>query len=86
MQYAGLPAAGDSGGHRPQCVFSSLSRLLHRKTLCGTLDYLPPEMVEGTDRNDSFQACRVYCIGRRCAGRWTTCAGDGGGHQSLCVY
>ena len=38
-------------------------RLLHRKTLCGTLDYLPPEMVEGTDHDATVD---VWSLGVLC--------------------
>lgn len=31
-----------------------------RKTLCGTLDYLPPEMVEGTSHSTSADN---WCLG-----------------------
>lgn len=41
-------------------VYFALSLKLHfiyskrRQTLCGTLDYLPPEMVEGRDHDESI--------------------------------
>lgn len=31
-----------------------------RTTLCGTLDYLPPEMVEGRDHNEKVRICPRY--------------------------
>lgn len=34
-----------------------------RKTMCGTLDYLPPEMVDGTSYNDSVDQ---WCLGILC--------------------
>lgn len=34
-----------------------------RKTLCGTLDYLPPEMVE---RKDHDSAVDIWCLGVLC--------------------
>ncbi|ALC38687.1 ial [Drosophila busckii] len=34
-----------------------------RKTMCGTLDYLPPEMVEGTAYDDSVDQ---WCLGILC--------------------
>lgn len=34
-----------------------------RKTMCGTLDYLPPEMVEGKQYNDSIDQ---WCLGVLC--------------------
>ena len=38
----------------------SISR---RKTLCGTLDYLPPEMVDGRYYDDSIDQ---WCLGILC--------------------
>jgi len=35
----------------------------HRKTLCGTLDYLPPEMVEGRDHDAQVD---VWSLGVLC--------------------
>lgn len=40
--------------------FSFTSR---RKTMCGTLDYLPPEMVEGRSYDDSVDQ---WCLGILC--------------------
>ncbi len=37
--------------------------VLFRKTLCGTLDYLPPEMVEGADHDDKVD---VWSLGVLC--------------------
>ena len=37
--------------------------VLHRKTLCGTLDYLPPEMVEGADHDATVD---VWSLGVLC--------------------
>ncbi|XP_060112490.1 LOW QUALITY PROTEIN: aurora kinase B [Heteronotia binoei] len=36
---------------------------LRRKTMCGTLDYLPPEMVEGRPHDEKVD---VWCIGILC--------------------
>lgn len=34
-----------------------------RKTMCGTLDYLPPEMIEGRTHNEKVD---LWCIGVLC--------------------
>ena len=34
-----------------------------RQTLCGTLDYLPPEMVEGRDHDNNARARRAAAPG-----------------------
>ncbi|XP_077022025.1 aurora kinase B isoform X1 [Tamandua tetradactyla] len=36
---------------------------LRRKTMCGTLDYLPPEMIEGRTHNEKVD---LWCIGILC--------------------
>ncbi|XP_035580538.1 aurora kinase B isoform X1 [Zalophus californianus] len=36
---------------------------LRRKTMCGTLDYLPPEMIEGRTHNEKVD---LWCIGVLC--------------------
>lgn len=36
---------------------------LRRKTMCGTLDYLPPEMIEGHTHNEKVD---LWCIGVLC--------------------
>ncbi|XP_004439167.2 PREDICTED: aurora kinase C [Ceratotherium simum simum] len=36
---------------------------LRRKTMCGTLDYLPPEMIEGRTYNEKVD---LWCIGVLC--------------------
>ncbi|CAI9161256.1 unnamed protein product [Rangifer tarandus platyrhynchus] len=36
---------------------------LRRKTMCGTLDYLPPEMIEGRTYNEKIDLC---CLGVLC--------------------
>nr|XP_020031087.1 aurora kinase B isoform X4 [Castor canadensis] len=36
---------------------------LRRKTMCGTLDYLPPEMIEGRMHNEKVD---LWCIGVLC--------------------
>ncbi|XP_025031969.1 aurora kinase C isoform X2 [Python bivittatus] len=36
---------------------------LRRKTMCGTLDYLPPEMIEGKAHNEKVD---LWCIGILC--------------------
>ncbi|XP_032750473.1 aurora kinase C isoform X2 [Rattus rattus] len=36
---------------------------LRRKTMCGTLDYLPPEMIEGKSYNETVD---LWCIGVLC--------------------
>ncbi|XP_021081414.1 aurora kinase B isoform X3 [Mesocricetus auratus] len=36
---------------------------LRRKTMCGTLDYLPPEMIEGRMHNEMVD---LWCIGVLC--------------------
>ncbi|XP_059937651.1 aurora kinase B isoform X5 [Mesoplodon densirostris] len=36
---------------------------LRRKTMCGTLDYLPPEMIEGRVHNEKVD---LWCIGVLC--------------------
>ncbi|XP_037373152.1 aurora kinase C [Talpa occidentalis] len=36
---------------------------LRRKTMCGTLDYLPPEMIEGRTYNETVD---LWCIGVLC--------------------
>ncbi|XP_015681945.1 aurora kinase B-B, partial [Protobothrops mucrosquamatus] len=36
---------------------------LRRKTMCGTLDYLPPEMIEGKPHNEKVD---LWCIGILC--------------------
>ncbi|XP_036782315.1 aurora kinase C isoform X1 [Manis pentadactyla] len=36
---------------------------LRRKTMCGTLDYLPPEMIEGRTYNENVD---LWCIGVLC--------------------
>ncbi|XP_058532241.1 aurora kinase B isoform X2 [Ochotona princeps] len=36
---------------------------LRRKTMCGTLDYLPPEMIEGCTHNEKVD---LWCIGVLC--------------------
>ncbi|XP_061104064.1 aurora kinase B [Conger conger] len=36
---------------------------LRRRTMCGTLDYLPPEMVEGRTHNEKVD---LWCIGVLC--------------------
>ncbi|XP_015278979.1 PREDICTED: aurora kinase B-A-like, partial [Gekko japonicus] len=36
---------------------------LRRKTMCGTLDYLPPEMIEGKSHDEKVD---VWCIGILC--------------------
>ena len=46
--------------HHPVCC----SR---RKTLCGTLDYLPPEMVEGHDHDSAVD---VWSLGVLCYEVW----------------
>lgn len=48
------------------CVIISLFFIIcvrvsfRRRTLCGTLDYLPPEMVEGTTHHTSAD---IWCLG-----------------------
>ncbi|KAB0401783.1 hypothetical protein E2I00_019996, partial [Balaenoptera physalus] len=37
--------------------------ILERKTMCGTLDYLPPEMIEGRTHNEKVD---LWCIGVLC--------------------
>ena len=50
--------------HHPSREMSLQSRMLScRKTLCGTLDYLPPEMVEGRDHD---AAVDVWSLGVLC--------------------
>ena len=39
----------------------------NRKTLCGTLDYLPPEMVEGHDHDSAVD---VWSLGVLCYEVW----------------
>ncbi len=41
--------------HAPNARFETVFNLsfTRRTTLCGTLDYLPPEMVEGRDHNSN---------------------------------
>ena len=41
--------------------------LPNRKTLCGTLDYLPPEMVEGHDHDSAVD---VWSLGVLCYEVW----------------
>lgn len=43
--------------------WSAHSRSNKRKTMCGTLDYLPPEMVEGQQYNNSVDQ---WCLGVLC--------------------
>jgi serine/threonine protein kinase len=56
-----------------------------RKTLCGTLDYLPPEMVEGSyhDANvDVWSLVRADSAGQRCVrGRRMPAAGQDSGQH-----
>jgi len=60
-----LPAAGGAGG----CKLSALPVRLwqvhapnsRRKTMCGTLDYLPPEMVEGTFHDEKVHSMLQPC-------------------------
>lgn len=44
----------------PVCLFLKLHR---RRTMCGTLDYLPPEMVEGHTHSEKVD---LWCIGVLC--------------------
>ncbi len=43
--------------------WSAHTRSNKRKTMCGTLDYLPPEMVEGSQYDDSVDQ---WCLGILC--------------------
>ena len=45
------------------CCTSNASEPECRKTLCGTLDYLPPEMVEGHDHNSTVD---IWSLGVLC--------------------
>ncbi|RLV62578.1 hypothetical protein DV515_00019167, partial [Chloebia gouldiae] len=40
-----------------------LADALLRRTLCGTLDYLPPEMVEGAGHDEKVD---LWCLGVLC--------------------
>lgn len=50
-----------------RCLFtlpcSPLLNLLRRRTMCGTLDYLPPEMIEGHTHSEKVD---LWCIGVLC--------------------
>lgn len=46
-----------------KCGYLPSTAHLCRKTLCGTLDYLPPEMVEGRDHD---AAVDVWSLGVLC--------------------
>ena len=59
-----------------------------RKTLCGTLDYLPPEMVEGAPHDASVD---VWSLGVLCYEFLYGQVGGGGGwvdcmHARTCVH
>lgn len=41
----------------------SLLKLHRRRTMCGTLDYLPPEMIEGHTHSEKVD---LWCIGVLC--------------------
>nr|CAD7597159.1 unnamed protein product [Timema genevievae] len=52
--------------HYPSCVPSGAKDLIskvQRKTMCGTLDYLPPEMIEGRQYNNYVD---IWCLGVLC--------------------
>lgn len=46
--------------HESNLLFLNLSR---RRTMCGTLDYLPPEMIEGHTHSEKVD---LWCIGVLC--------------------
>lgn len=49
--------------NRPDFYLHYKICLYRRKTLCGTLDYLPPEMVDGMSYDDSVDQ---WCLGILC--------------------
>ncbi len=70
------PPTAPSPSPPPRSVHAPNSR---RKTLCGTLDYLPPEMVEGSYHDSAVD---VWSLVRACCGvlgghggRWWAAAG-----------
>ena len=59
----GLPGPG-SWGRTPSLVLMPLSlQPSRRRTTCGTLDYLPPEMIEGRTYDEKVD---LWCIGVLC--------------------
>lgn len=58
-----LPAAFKQSATFAHAVADLLQWGVRRKTLCGTLDYLPPEMVEGHDHDSNVD---VWSLGVLC--------------------